>query len=313
MATSAPVTNWLSVCSSADGSKLAASYTSGGIYSSTNFGAQWTFASNAPVGTFPFLTSSADGGKLVVGSHSDLVGVSTNWGTTWTTNYFSDNPSFYCAAIAASSDASRLVAARLNVSGGNGSIYTSTDSGATWRSNSVPINEWLSVASSVDGTKLVAAEGAGRIYRSTDSGGTWNQTSSSVQNWRTVASSADGNKLEAGVFLGGIWSWQSQAVPVLNITPVSSSLTVAWIVPSTNFVLQQSVDFLEWSDVTTAPVLNLTNLENEITFSPLQQQRFLSSDDSLIIQRSHAAQLVEASKAHGKWQKGFPVCSPPPP
>jgi len=48
-------------------------------------------------------------------------------------------------------------------------IYTSTDSGVTWtpREN---IRDWLGVASSADGSKLVAIAFQGQIYTSTDSG-----------------------------------------------------------------------------------------------------------------------------------------------
>ena len=38
--------------------------------------------------------------------------------------------------------------------------------------------------------------------------------------------------------------------------------------PSTNFVLQQSADLLSWTDVTNPPVLNLTNLQNQVTLPP---------------------------------------------
>jgi photosystem II stability/assembly factor-like uncharacterized protein len=87
--------------------------------------------------------------------------------------------------------------------GGNGLIYTSRDSGATWTPTSAPTNYWESVASSVDGTKLVAAAAAdtsdnlGSIYTSSDSGETWTRTSAPTQEWWSVASSADGIALVA--------------------------------------------------------------------------------------------------------------------
>ena len=51
----------------------------------------------------------------------------------------------------------------------NDAIYTSADSGATWQNNNVYIYYavgigWMSVASSVDGSKLVAAASPGRIF-----------------------------------------------------------------------------------------------------------------------------------------------------
>src|SRR5882757_7926745 len=52
--------------------------------------------------------------------------------------------------VAASADATKLVAVAYS-----GSIYTSTDSGATWTQRAFTQN-WQAVASSADGVKLVA-------------------------------------------------------------------------------------------------------------------------------------------------------------
>jgi photosystem II stability/assembly factor-like uncharacterized protein len=60
---------------------------------------------------------------------------------------------------------------------------------------------WLGIASSSDGTKLVAVDSGGEsptayIYTSTDSGATWTPRGT-PRNWLPVASSADGTKLVA--------------------------------------------------------------------------------------------------------------------
>ena len=52
----------------------------------------------------------------------------------------------------------------------------------------------------------------------------------------------------------------------MNLTPINGNLTLSWTVPSTNFVMQQSSDLGSWADMTNKPVLNLTNLQNEVTF-----------------------------------------------
>ena len=60
---------------------------------------------------------------------------------------------------------------------------------------------WVSIASSSDGTSLAAVDNGGYIYTSTDSGVTWvERTSSGARNWASVASSSDGTKLVAGVY-----------------------------------------------------------------------------------------------------------------
>ena len=53
--------------------------------------------------------------------------------------------------------------------------------------------------------------------------------------------------------------------PCLNLTSSSNNNSISWIIPSTNFMLQQSSDLTAWADVTNVPVLNLTNLQNQVT------------------------------------------------
>ena len=78
-------------------------------------------------------------------------------------------------------------------------------SASTWTPlTTAGTRHWFSIASSIDGKKLVAAPygvtwGAGDyIYHSSDSGLTWvPETSSGIQSWYSVTSSADGTKLAA--------------------------------------------------------------------------------------------------------------------
>jgi hypothetical protein len=240
----APAANWTSVASSADGTKLVAAATinplgGGLIYASTNSGLTWT-----------------------------LTGAPTN--NHWT-------------AVASSADGSKLVAAsQFEISKNYGGVYTSTNFGMTWTSNNVPAAAWASVASSADGTKLVAVGGG--IYTSTNSGTTWVSNNVPSYNWCSVASSADGGTLVAAIFdhefgLGRLdpgYIYTSQTTPALsiNLTPVNGNLTLAWLVPSTNFVLQQSSDLSSWTNVTNAPALNLTNLQDEVVLSPTNSSGF---------------------------------------
>jgi hypothetical protein len=108
-------------------------------------------------------------------------------------------PSQSWRAIAASASGNQLVAAF------NGSIYMSTDSGATWAATSATNADWVSVASSGDGTTLAAAASGASpaIYLSTDSGANWAPVGNidpnwpNPQYWNNVALSADGTKLAA--------------------------------------------------------------------------------------------------------------------
>jgi len=106
-------------------------------------------------------------------------------------------------SITSSSDGTKLAA----VVYGN-YIYTSTNSGASWttNSNSSGSRGWLSITSSSDGTKLAAVSYvgggySGYIYTSTDSGASWTeQTASGSRQWNSITSSSDGTKLAAVVY-----------------------------------------------------------------------------------------------------------------
>jgi hypothetical protein len=274
-AADAPGKLWTSVASSADGTKLAAGNSIGTIYTSINSGINWTMAANAPSASWWGIAASADGSKLAaayVAPFPGMIYTSTDSGTTWAPNNVTDG----WTSIASSADGNNLVAAS------SLRIYTSTDSGASWTSNNVIVGHWWSVASSADGSKLVAAGGGppgngnginptyGPIFSSTNFGNTWVSNSAPFTNWWSVASSADGSKLAAVVDGGGIWVSQTTPSPILNIAPFSSNVALSWLAPSTNFVLQQNSDLTtaNWVTLTNTPVLNLTNLQDEIILSP---------------------------------------------
>ena len=290
---SVPSQYWWFVASSADGTNLVAVTGIGGgpIYTSTNSGRSWNKTS-APSNYWSSVASSADGTKLAAVQLGDnnypinfggFIYTSTNSGTTWQTN---DAPFQIWESIASSADGTKLIAGGRAI-GFNTvyGIYTSTNSGATWISNSVSkyIFDVSSVAISADGGKMVAVNfvpngvlppGFSSIYTSTDSGFTWQTNNAPATNWQAVASSADGSKLVAVTWGGGIWISQTTPSPKLNLTPFATNLTLAWTIPSTNFGLQQSADLTSWADVTNPPVLNLTNLQNQVTLAPSNSSRF---------------------------------------
>jgi hypothetical protein len=286
--TSAPTNNyWTSVASSADGSKLVA--VGDGIFTSTNSGATWTQQTNPRnVGWFS-VASSGDGTKLVI-QVPDGIYRSINSGVTWT--QITPPPILWpgkssSQVIASSADGTRLVAAFYGDANYNGCpIYISTNSGATWTVTIAPSNNWNSVTSSADGTKIVALAGSafgpqdvGPIYTSTNSGATWTSNAVPNQEWTSVACSADGNKLVAvsGHFiLGSIYTSYSTPSPSVNIASANGNLTLSWIIPSTNFALQQNFNLTttNWTDLTNTSVLNLTNLQNQVILFPSNTSDF---------------------------------------
>jgi hypothetical protein len=92
--------------------------------------------------------------------------------------------------------------------------------------------------------------------------------------WSSAASSADGSKLIATPYGNTIYTSQTTPTPQLNINPSTDGIALAWLIPSTNFVVQQSSDLVSWSSITDAPALNLTNLNNELSISPTNSTGF---------------------------------------
>src|SRR6266545_2194954 len=91
--TSAPITNWSAIASSADGTKLVAVVSGtqpSPIYTSTNAGLTW-MRTSAPLYYWSSVTSSADGKKLAAtgcpGCPMFPIYTSTNSGVTWTPHY----------------------------------------------------------------------------------------------------------------------------------------------------------------------------------------------------------------------------------
>jgi hypothetical protein len=186
--------------------------------------------------------------------------------------------SWTCAAESA--DGGKLLLGAGGANSGN-PIYISPDSGATWVQTSAPAKNWVSIARSLDGERLVAAAKpddysglTGAIYSSVDSGLNWVSNNVSSTNWSCVTSSADGCKLAATVSGGGIYTLQTTPAPVLNISSQNSHLLLSWPVPSQPFVLQQSQDLTTWGAAGMTPVLNYTNLHYEVSVSPVIGPRF---------------------------------------
>jgi hypothetical protein len=256
------------IASSADGMELVAVNQQGNgghIFTSTNGGMTW--ATNAFAGrNWTSVASSADGTKLIATANTSGPGAgiytSTDSGLTWASNTVPvPAPDWGCAA--SSADGTRLAA---GIGGNGGVIFTSTNSGGSWNSNTMPRQVWNSLACSADGSKLVAASTSYQtIFTSADGGSTWVSNNVPKISWWSVASSADGNSLVAVANNNGIYISQTTPSPQMSLGYSNGVLALAWTVPSTNFVLQSSADLSTWMDVTNQAVLNLTNLQNEVS------------------------------------------------
>jgi len=288
------------VAVSADGTKIVAylltNGLAGGIFATYDYGANWTKMNvpGLPSSAAISLASSADGSKLIAGVANGPAFFSTNSGANWRT---SSVPNLNWVSMASSADGGRIIGA---VSGSF--LLLSMDFGVTWFLPGLPVQTWKSVCISGDG-KWVGAVGSlgtyissnaatswttnkiggnnntiacsangstwmitgSQVYTSTDSAATW-QTNLSSGQWNNGAVSADGCELIAVGTPGGTMIGRVTPSPELGIQVTNGVSGISWLIPSTNFVLQQSGDLTstDWLPVAGSPVLNFTNLNYEI-------------------------------------------------
>jgi hypothetical protein len=117
------------------------------------------------------------------------------------------------------------------------SVYTSTDSGATWTQTGSFVSGYMGVASSSDGTKLVAVAIGLNVQTSDDSGVTWtDQAASGFQDWWWVACDSTCTKVASIVTYGFIytstdsgvsWTQRAEFRPWLRIVSSSDGTKLA--------------------------------------------------------------------------------------
>ena len=283
---------WISVASSADGSTLAAAGDIDLVHVSTNSGATWTDLAPGGIPTsarFPAVASSADGHEMVVAEVasvgtpvSDIVATPSSAWVESPPGVASFSPGL-CTSLAMSADGTRVAATIKEADAfGAGStncasiLLTWLNSGATKIPNCTSVSNWTSVATSADGIRLAAVASSGDVYTSTNGGVTWAPNIVTNVSWSGVASSADGAKIVAVASGGGIYTWQTTPTPTLNINRTGEDLQISWLIPSMSFVLQQSADLgsTNWTAVESALIVNLTNLQNQVTLSPPSHPTF---------------------------------------
>ena len=85
-----------------------------------------------------------------------------------------------------------------------------------------------------------------------------------------VASSADGNRLVAVASQHGIYTWQTMPSPVLTSTASADQVGLSWLVPSTQFTLQQTPSLQNpvWTDIAVQPIDSTTLIKVSLPRSP---------------------------------------------
>lgn len=200
----APSENWSSLASSADGTHMVAAPNNSAayVYTSTNGGAHWTQQTTGLSAGLLYhsVASSADGISLVAATDSGLgaLYLSSNGGSNWTASVSGQNWN----AVASSADGTHLAAAT-----SSGLVYTTTDSGAIWTSNSIAVSPPTptGIASSADGSALAVTSNFGNIYTSGNGGASWTPRAFQ-ESWSGIASSLDGRNLAAVYNVGFVYT-----------------------------------------------------------------------------------------------------------
>jgi len=268
------------IAMSADGSKIFGGVGSQ-LYSSMDSGATWSTYGSAGRGATASLASSADGRRLVwmfTGAQLGLpiLCISTNGGAGWRTN---SQSLFAPTYVTLSADGCRIEARA------GSACYVSKDCGATWQQGGGLIGAGFGVGTgplsvSADGSralaygaKLIGVTSVNSIFTWTDSGQAWVSNTVDNEAWTCVAMSADGNVMAVASdgmttpTLGYIWVRQALPQPSLSPRIGPTNLTLSWIVASTNLIVQQRGDLRagSWADMTNTPILNTSNLHNEVS------------------------------------------------
>jgi photosystem II stability/assembly factor-like uncharacterized protein len=254
---------WTAVASSSDGKRLlAAEGENGGnpgdLYLSTNSGVTWTQA-NVTSNDWCVAGSSADGRVLTAAGEATGYR-STNFGASWILNNLPPDTGNYArAGLTVSTDGTRQAAVS-----GNGSFYTSVDSGLTWQQQTnFSFDFATAMAASSDGSKLVVSGYAGGLVPETlfseDYGTTWRlDTSAPPFAWTALCMSADGTRVVAGNSSnfgsdapGGIYLYGPNLA--LKFTLTNGMGLLSWPAALTNVVLQQSTNLSDWVTTTNTP------------------------------------------------------------
>ena len=127
--------------------------------------------------------------------------------------------------VSSSADGSRLAASMFYPH----LIFSSTDAGKTWVTNSF-VNEMVSLRCSADGSRLMAGDSSGNVLAvSTNSGANWSPATSVTGYPNSIAASADGAHWAAtslyGVFTSANFgaTWKPDSQPGENWQSIASS------------------------------------------------------------------------------------------
>jgi photosystem II stability/assembly factor-like uncharacterized protein len=150
---------WLGVAISASGQRISAVIAGGEIYSSNDYGENWSIAS-VPLAFWTSIASDNSGQNLVACAlqlltvSNTTIYVSADGGSTWqerAEGLLSSN-AWSFITVASNGDGTRLLASAADIGAagnpatGKGGLYSSADGGGSWSKVDVPAASWLAVA-----------------------------------------------------------------------------------------------------------------------------------------------------------------------
>ncbi|MDB5161740.1 MAG: hypothetical protein JWM52_248 [Candidatus Saccharibacteria bacterium] len=148
--------SWKTIALSSDGTKAIAGNNNSYMYSSSDSGATWTQRTSGGSNGWGMAISSTNGTRLAMYPQGAAIRTSSDSGATWVV---SSTGAAYCNGLAASDDASKLIA-----SNGTTNIFRSIDGGATWAQTSPDGAAcYGALASSSDGSLVFAGRNGGYI------------------------------------------------------------------------------------------------------------------------------------------------------
>jgi hypothetical protein len=131
---------------------------------SKDSGATWTTTAASGAGNENVVALSTDGTKVLSGKLLGNLMTSTNSAASWTVHSGLGGASTIWDSVAISADGTKMVAGQR--SNGYGYVWTSTDSGATWKQETdLGTGSWSAVSLSADGSMItVASSSPVKVY-----------------------------------------------------------------------------------------------------------------------------------------------------
>ena len=178
------------------GTNLFAASTVNGVYLSTDNGLSWNLVNSGLTNT-EIRAIYAKGSDLFVGTRGGGVFISTNNGSSWTA-VNSGLTMKYIYSL--TSIGSNLFAGTWNTG-----VFITTNNGTNWTpaNSGLPTHEVFALIPS--GTNLFAATYGSGVYLSTNNGGNWSEVNSSLTSLSLRALAICGSYLYAGGDASGVW------------------------------------------------------------------------------------------------------------